>query len=81
MTIQVEAHDRLKPFERAARIYCKKNGVDPDATRKERHPVIVGMTRDVPHWHEAAERLLDVSLMLSSLREAAEAAGKEKVLQ
>lgn len=61
----------LKPYEAAARIYCAKIGVDPDATVKERHPFIAGLTRDVPAWHGAASQLIELSLMLSAMKEAA----------
>lgn len=71
MTNQPTTDDRrLKPFEAAARIYCTKLGVDPDESVAVRHPLIVGMTMDAPMWHEAAERLIDLSRMLAAMGEA-----------
>lgn len=62
----------LAPFEAAARSYCAKAGVDPDATVKVQHPLVRGAVIDSPPMrHDAAERLIDLSMMLSSLRDAA----------
>lgn len=67
--VQVDAHNAFEP---AARIYCVRIGVDPDAVRKLQHPFIAGMTVDVPAWKLEAERLLDLSTMLSAMKAAAQ---------
>lgn len=61
--------EELKPFEMAARIYCKKTGVDPDALTQMRHPDLEALV-EVPMWAVAAEQLIDLSTMLTSLHEA-----------
>jgi hypothetical protein len=66
--------EHLKPFEAAARSYCAKVGVDPDATMKMPHPLVRNAVIDSPPmWHDAAERLIDLSMMLSSMKEASAA--------
>jgi hypothetical protein len=60
----------LKPFERAARIYCDKAGMDPDLKVRMPHPALEGVHLEIAQWETVAERLLDVSLMLTSLKEA-----------
>lgn len=66
--------EHLIPFEAAARSYCAKVGVDPDATVKMPHPLVRGAVIDSPPmWHDAAERLIDLSVMLSSMKEASTA--------
>lgn len=70
--------EHLAPFGAAARSYCAKVGVDPDATVKMPHPLVRGAVIDSPPmWHDAAERLIDLSMMLSSLREANDKAKEE----
>ena len=66
--------EHLKPYEAAARNYCAKVGVDPDATMKVPHPLVRNALIDSPPtWHDAAGRLIDLSMMLSAMREAAAA--------
>lgn len=62
----------LAPYERAARIYCERTGLDADATVQVPHPLIDGMMVDSwPQWTEVAERLRDLSLLLGSMKQAA----------
>ncbi len=63
--------EHLRPFERAARIYCQKVGIDPDGATVQPHPVLAGMTVSTPQWHEVAAGMLELNLMLLSIREAA----------
>jgi len=66
--------EHLQPFEAAARSYCAKVGVDPDATERMPHPLMKNIfIASPPLWHDAAERLIDLSMMLSSMREVANA--------
>ena len=59
------------PYEPAARLYCEKKGINPD----EKIPVAHPQGLLVPHycraWELAAEQLMDLSMMLTALREAA----------
>lgn len=49
----------LVPYEKAARIYCDRAGLDADATVKVPHPLIANMLVDsLPQWTEVADRLL-----------------------
>lgn len=67
---------QLAPFETAARIYCEKVGMNPDDVTRTPHPLIAGMAVEQPVWHSVAERLRDLSMLLTSLRAAAEKAKK-----
>lgn len=67
------ANPDLAPYEAAARIYCAKTGMDPDAEMVQRHPHLRGVTVRVPFWHKVAEQMIDLSLMLTSIREASQA--------
>lgn len=64
--------DHLAPFEMAARIYCSRRGVDPDAAVPTPHPIIKGATVNHIAWRLEAERLLDLSMMLSAMRQASQ---------
>jgi hypothetical protein len=68
-----EAPDHLAPFEPAARIYCEHTGADPDGTTPLPHPLIQGASIHVLNWRLAAERLLDLSTMLTAMKQAAAA--------
>jgi len=63
-----EAH--LVPYEKAARIFCQKLGINPDEIRQVPHPGGLAMMVDRPCWRFAADELVDLSLKLASLREA-----------
>jgi hypothetical protein len=65
---------KLKPYEPAARIYCRKVDMDPDYVVDVPHPSIAGVAVATPFWMLVAEKMVDLSLMLTSIREAATAA-------
>lgn len=60
----------LLPYETAARIYCSKANIDPDEMIQARHPLGLAVPFAVPAWCSEAERLIDLSMMLTSMREA-----------
>lgn len=62
----------LTPYEAAARLYCAQTGQDPDAEMVIPHPFLRGTTQRVPFWHAIAERMVDLSLLLTSMRKASE---------
>lgn len=64
--------DEVKPFEMAARIYMKKIGADPDALIPQPHPTLANIDVRVPAWCFVAQELIDMSMRLSSIREASE---------
>lgn len=69
MQQQIPPH--LAPFEKAARIYCERAGLDADAVGQMPHPLIKGaVITSPPQWTEVAERLLDLSMLLSSMKAA-----------
>ena len=69
--LQIPPH--LVPFERAARIYCDRAGLDTDATVKVPHPIIQNTLVDsLPQWTDIADRLLDLSMLLSCMKAAKE---------
>lgn len=65
----------LAAFEQASRIYCTKCGDDPDiltpAPMHVQSKIVGAETLMVPYWHHVAHQLNDLSLQLTSLREAA----------
>lgn len=63
----------LKPYEPAARIYCAKAGIDPDMQipTGDKSAIIGAGPKTIPQWTLVAEDLLELSLMLTALREAA----------
>lgn len=72
-------HDK---FEKAARFYCAKSGIDPEerVPMLGMKPKIAGVPAPivkVERWRLVAEELFDFSLRMVALREAAE---KPKVL-
>lgn len=70
-------NEHLQPFEAAARLYCVNCGINPNNEIKQRHPLGLALPYTVPQWTLEAERLLDLSRMLSALRDVAQA---EKVV-
>lgn len=72
--------EHLKPYEPAARIYCAKIGADPDQAVRVPHPVFPGAAIQVPRWAMEAERLVDFSLMLTALKEAARVPTAPKIV-
>lgn len=63
----------LKPYERAARIYCEKAGLDPNEMIPVPHATIAGAADLVPQWAMVAERMIDLSMLLTAMKEAAKA--------
>lgn len=61
----------LTPYERAARIFCLKSGLNPDATVHLEHPTFHGTMIQTTQWELTAERMYDLSLLMVSMREAA----------
>ena len=70
----MEEYRHLLPFETASRIYCAKANIDPDQRIPTNEPVaIIGAgPKTIPQWVLVAGELLDLSMMLSSLRESAQ---------
>lgn len=72
--------EHLKPLERAARILCQLDNVDPDTQVAQPHPLFPTVVEQVPQWHAAAEALLNLTKMMGALnmahrQEMAEAQG------
>lgn len=64
--------EQLAHYEIAARLYCQRIGEDPEVRVPQPHPTIKGvMTSEGRVWHLAAGKLHDLSMMLTSLRDAA----------
>lgn len=72
VTVSVDVQ-RLKPYEPAARLYCSKVGMDPDYVMQAPHPELAGVVVDTPFWVIVAEKMIDLSMMLTSIREASAA--------
>lgn len=73
--------DDLKPYEKAARMYCEMKGDSPDQivvvrTRGQYPNMRTGKVDDIeierPLWELAAEKLLDISRCLVALRKSQE---------
>lgn len=64
--------EHLKPYERAARVLCTMDNVDPDKTTPRPHALFPNVIEQVPAWHDAAEALIGLSKMLTALKIAAE---------
>ena len=65
----------LTPFEPAARIYCAMNDQPADAMMEVPHPFLLGVQLKRPAWHFPAENMINLSQMLTSMRQAALAEG------
>lgn len=63
--------EQLAHYEVAARLYVERTGGNPEAFFDRPHPKILGTTERVRIWHLAAEELHDLSMQLTSLRDAA----------
>ncbi len=63
------------PYEKAARLYCERTGLDPDKKRNIPTSGLTGVTKRVAIWELVAEELIDFSIKLTVLQEAR--AGKE----
>ena len=66
----------LTPYEPAARIFCGMNSQDPDEQMQVPHPLgLAGVKFTRPAWHFPAENMINLSQMLTAMRQAAEMAG------
>lgn len=64
-------YDHLAPLEPAARIFCAMNGQDADEPMRVPHPLgLQGVEFTRPAWHFAAEQMLNLSQMLTAMRQA-----------
>lgn len=63
--------EQLAHYEVAARLYVERTGGNPEAFFNAPHPTIAGTTQRVRIWHIAANELHDLSMKLTSLRDAA----------
>lgn len=63
----------LQPYEAAARIFCKMNDRDPDEQCEMPHPLgLAGVPFSRPAWHFPAEHMINLSQMLTAMRQAAQ---------
>lgn len=62
----------LRAYEKAARIYCGKMGLDPDGMIQVPHPTVKGAMSLRARWMFAAQELIEFAQKLTSLREAIE---------
>ncbi len=58
-------------FEQAARIACHKLGVDPDTMTEVPHQTLAGVTDTLPRWVSVSQQMVNLSVMLTSMQEAA----------
>lgn len=64
--------EQLAHYEVAARLYCERIGENPDARVPAPHATIKGVIDTSGRvWHLAAEKLHDISMILTSMRDAA----------
>lgn len=69
--------DHLTPYEPAARIYCTMNDQDPDQEMEVPHPFIQGAGLKRPAWHFPAENMINLSQMLTAMKQAAKQASPD----
>lgn len=64
----------LRQLEQRARLLARMEGVNPDETHVEQHPVIAGV--EVRHfaWHVFARKLVNAARLLTALRMTEEGA-------
>lgn len=58
-------------FEQAARIACTKLGLDPDTVTEVPHQTLHGVTEALPRWVGISQQMVNLSIMLTSMQEAA----------
>lgn len=64
--------EQLAHYEVAARLYCERIGENPEQRIPRPHPEIKGVVdMNMRTWHLAANKLHDLSMMLTSMRDAA----------
>lgn len=64
-------YDHLTPYEPAARIFCQMQEQDADEEMEVPHPFIKGVQMTRPAWHFAAENMINLSQMLTAMKQAA----------
>lgn len=58
-------------YEHAARIYCTKSGSDPDTVvGRIQNPLAPSIAEPVLLWQTVVERIRDLHLLLTSMKEA-----------
>lgn len=68
-------YTHLTPYEPAARIFCDMSEQDPDEALEVPHPMgLAGVKFTRPAWHFAAENLINLSRMLTAMKQAAQMA-------
>lgn len=85
-TMNGHNHDTIPPalrlYERAARIYCDRTGLDADATAQVPHPLLAGQTVESwLQWTQIAERLMDLSQLLGAMKAAVSEAPAVRAVQ
>ena len=75
-------HDAfIEAMEPAARIYCEKQRLDPDANVPVPHEQLQNVMVPTPMWRLVAEKMVDLTLMLQAMKEAqAQRAGTGSVV-
>lgn len=63
-------HKDLSAYERAARIYCGRIGLNADDLVPTSGTVVIAATNTRPRWMNVAEQMVHLSLMMVSMREA-----------
>lgn len=58
-------------FEQAARIACGKLNLDPDTMTEVPHQTLAGVHDTLPRWVGIAQQMVNLSIMLTSMQEAA----------
>lgn len=62
--------EALEHYKEAAYLYCERIGQNPDERFDKPHATLRGVTDRGWMWHLAAEKLHDLSMMLTSMRDA-----------
>lgn len=70
----------LVPYERAARIYCERFRLDPDEQIPAPHPMGLHLPYAVPFWWQIAERMIDLSALLSAMKASKDEAAAPKIV-
>lgn len=61
----------LKPYERAARIYCERASIVADLEVACKHPTLGKGRVFRKQWHLIAEDMIDLTLKLAAMRQCA----------
>jgi hypothetical protein len=68
----IPADPHVTAYQVAARIYCAMIGANPDQPVQLPHPQLAGVSMGVPFWYTVAERMLDLSLLMRSIKAQAD---------